>query len=626
MASISITKQWSYNGAHAQIKIVVPYTVTHTATSTQTRTTITIEGGDIQVSYPTSGSGTNLHYAMDARESDLRTGVYCTISCTAPTGTTETQLARFKIPAAGELWVIPTVSSGYWDRTHSAVEKTLRLGLSGTSVTDTSVTKTINVIAKPSYTVTYNANGGAGTVASQTKWHNEALTLRTNAFTRTNYSFKCWNSSTSDPQNSRYAGGASYTGNANITLYAIWNTSVVYNANGGTGAPQSQPKVFNQSLTLQPASANPTRTDFKFLNWNTLASPTTSAPGTTFQPGGTYTGNTYLILYAIWQRIYDSPRLTASAYRSDVNGNPEDEGTYLTVNTNWSIFNTSSEGTTNTATIYATCNNVTATATPSGLSGTTQIVVNANLDSETRYTATVILRDSVGGANRQTPVTLNISTAFYPIDILSGGRGIAFGGAATVQDRFEVFYENAKFNGKVLANEFQTNSQVTYISDCNNATNPLVTYYTDGNTTNRPSVASYNFIRIFGASGNNLLQLAGKMNSQEQTLYARGRNANGEWGSWARINRDLIWKYGSFNQTNLASGGTSVTTTFSFPDLSGYTRFVIGIRSLNTTVICTGWGIDENGYVTLWLWNRTSTAQTATVTFVAAYLSNGSSF
>lgn len=71
------------------------------------------------------------------------------------------------------------------------------------------------------YTVSYNANGGSGAPGNQTKTYGVALTLSSTKPTRTNYNFKGWGTSAGSTTVA-YAAGASYTANAAITLYAIW--------------------------------------------------------------------------------------------------------------------------------------------------------------------------------------------------------------------------------------------------------------------------------------------------------------------------------------------------------------------------------------------------------------------
>ena len=71
------------------------------------------------------------------------------------------------------------------------------------------------------YTVKYDANGGSGAPSKQTKTYGKTLTLSSTKPTRTNYTFKGWGTSKS-ATTVKYAAGASYTANAAITLYAIW--------------------------------------------------------------------------------------------------------------------------------------------------------------------------------------------------------------------------------------------------------------------------------------------------------------------------------------------------------------------------------------------------------------------
>lgn len=81
---------------------------------------------------------------------------------------------------------------------------------------------TVNVSAK-TYTVSYNANGGTGAPASQTKTHGTALTLSNTIPTRTGYTFLGWSTS-STATSATYSAGSNFTTNANTTLYAVWKS------------------------------------------------------------------------------------------------------------------------------------------------------------------------------------------------------------------------------------------------------------------------------------------------------------------------------------------------------------------------------------------------------------------
>lgn len=221
-------------------------------------------------------------------------------------------------------------SSRTYNRTHSA--QSIEVGVAihndgtytGWSTDDSYARTTVTVPAKPSYAVSFNANGGSGAPSGQTKWYGETLTLSSTKPTRTGYTFKNWNTK-SDGSGTSYAAGASYTANAALALYAQWaiNTwTVSYNANGGSSTPASQTKTYNVALTLRGAisrsnasatgykvtydanggscstsSATAARTTkYTFSKWNTKS----DGSGTAYAAGASYTGNAALTLYATW--------------------------------------------------------------------------------------------------------------------------------------------------------------------------------------------------------------------------------------------------------------------------------------------------------------------------------------
>jgi uncharacterized repeat protein (TIGR02543 family) len=76
------------------------------------------------------------------------------------------------------------------------------------------------------YTVSYNANGGSGAPASQTKTYGVTLKLSSTVPTRTNYNFLGWGTAAT-ATTAYYAPGANYTANSAVTLYAIWELAYV---------------------------------------------------------------------------------------------------------------------------------------------------------------------------------------------------------------------------------------------------------------------------------------------------------------------------------------------------------------------------------------------------------------
>ena len=86
------------------------------------------------------------------------------------------------------------------------------------------------------YTISYNANGGSNAPGDQSKIENKSISLSSSKPTRTGYTFVNWNTK-KDGSGTTYKAGASYNGNANLTLYAQWRINKVYiklNANGGS--------------------------------------------------------------------------------------------------------------------------------------------------------------------------------------------------------------------------------------------------------------------------------------------------------------------------------------------------------------------------------------------------------
>ena len=119
-------------------------------------------------------------------------------------------------PAFGATVTVKTV---YWTGT-AASGASVSVRSSNTSDYSSAATLTAPAYTTK-FTISYNANGGSGTTAAQTKTYATAITLRTNGFTRAGYAFSGWNTK-ADGTGTSYAAGASYTANASVTLYAKW--------------------------------------------------------------------------------------------------------------------------------------------------------------------------------------------------------------------------------------------------------------------------------------------------------------------------------------------------------------------------------------------------------------------
>lgn len=208
-------------------------------------------------------------------------------------------------------------------------------------------TKSYTVPALASYTISYNGNGStSGSVASQTKYYNTALTLRSNSYAKTGYRFAGWKWNNSG---SVIAAGASWNGaNAAGTMYAQWTANtytVQFNGNGATtGTMANQSFTYAQTQTLT-ANAFGRGAGWAFTGWNTQP----DGSGTSYSDAQsvsnlTATHGATVVLYAQWVLQYISPtvsNLTVLRYKVDPD-NPgqyiaDDEGTIMHVQFDWAV-------------------------------------------------------------------------------------------------------------------------------------------------------------------------------------------------------------------------------------------------------------------------------------------------
>jgi uncharacterized repeat protein (TIGR02543 family) len=148
----------------------------------------------------------------------------------------------------------------------------------------------------PSYfAVTFNANGGEGSMSSQSA--NGPTALNSVTFTRCGYEFEGWTTE-ADGSGSYYNDGDSYPFDADATMYAAWwadeahGATVSYFANGGSGSMTSQ-----CSTTATGLSSNSfTRAGYTFSGWNTAA----DGSGTSYSNGVSFTFGSDVSLYAQW--------------------------------------------------------------------------------------------------------------------------------------------------------------------------------------------------------------------------------------------------------------------------------------------------------------------------------------
>ena len=84
-------------------------------------------------------------------------------------------------------------------------------------------------LVKVNYSISYDMNGGNGSISNQTKNYGQELILSSTIPIRNDYKFIGWNTD-KNANSAQYQAGDKYTANSNATLYAIWAVNHNYTA------------------------------------------------------------------------------------------------------------------------------------------------------------------------------------------------------------------------------------------------------------------------------------------------------------------------------------------------------------------------------------------------------------
>ena len=196
--------------------------------------------------------------------------------------------------ASGDTYTIPAspfTRTGYtWFRWNTAADGSGTDYDPGDEITLTADT---TLYAIWGHVITFNANGGSGTMAALQVDEGDSVTLTTNAYTYGTYTYQRWNTA-ADHTGTDYADGASITPASDITLYAVWASVVSFNANGGSGSISPVTVLKGATLTLDPTGFS--RGSLTFRRWNTAS----DYSGTYYTPTATITPTGAMTLYAVW--------------------------------------------------------------------------------------------------------------------------------------------------------------------------------------------------------------------------------------------------------------------------------------------------------------------------------------
>lgn len=311
-----------------------------------------------------------------------------------------------------------------WSESSSATSASYSPG--GSITVTSSGTTTLYAVWKiNTYTVSYNANGGTGAPASQTKTYGQTLTLSATTPTRANasagsytvtynanggsvspasatavrttsYSFKNWNTASGGGGTS-YNPSGSYTTNAAATLYAQWNSSTT-----------------TAAITLP----TPTRTGYSCNGWYTAASGGTKVANA----GASYTPTGNITLYAQWTATVVAPTFTTQ---------PSSKSVYRGASTSLSVAATTSQGTI-TYQWQSSSNNSTWTNI-SGATGTSYTTPTTTVGTVYYRCVATATKDGVSKSTNSNSASVAVSATPTPsITTQPSSKSVSIGGTASL--------------------------------------------------------------------------------------------------------------------------------------------------------------------------------------------------
>ena len=245
-----------------------------------------------------------------------------------------------------------------------------------------------------------------------------------------------------------------------LSLPKITRTfTVSYNANGGTGAPASQTKTYGVNLTL--SSTIPTRAGYAFKGWATSSTGAVAYPA-----GGTYSDNSAVTLYAVWELLGNVRMESYSAIRCDESGNAADEGTWGKFTCTYILSGQGvNEGSVtgryraSDVSTWADITNIIQSEPHIKAEGVASLSVNAsclisNISQDNSYIIELTVTDNYGNTAIASDY---ISQAYFTMDFLAGGKGIGIGTTASCDESKHpngllTCGMDADFNGMVNVN------------------------------------------------------------------------------------------------------------------------------------------------------------------------------
>jgi uncharacterized repeat protein (TIGR02543 family) len=193
------------------------------------------------------------------------------------------------------------------------------LGSVGSDAADT-----VSATLLAQYVVTYNANGGTGSMSDAKSPYlaNDKVTVLPNSFSRSGYTFSGWNTAADGSGTTRKVGTTFTMPAADVTLYAQWtkngsssgtttNYTLTFEPNGGSAvAPITAP-----AGTVIPLNQTTTMSDYTFDGWYLDKALTVRAASVTL--------NSDMTVYAKWTKNNSGTGLEKSDHFAYIIGYPD---------------------------------------------------------------------------------------------------------------------------------------------------------------------------------------------------------------------------------------------------------------------------------------------------------------
>jgi uncharacterized repeat protein (TIGR02543 family) len=224
--------------------------------------------------------------------------------------------------------------AGYYDRTEGGTQYYNADGSSAKTWDKTEDSTLYAHWTANSYQVTFDANGGEGSMNAEDFTYGEAKALTQNTFTRTGYTFAGWattaNAGEAEHEDGKNVSNLTTEQNGTVNLYAVWKPvvyMVIFNSNGADGG-----NMENQTFTYDTAASlrgnGYTKTGYHFLGWAKTASAQVTYTDGASVNNLTATADDRITLYAVWEANTYTVRFNANGGTGD-----QIEGWYTTQKT-----------------------------------------------------------------------------------------------------------------------------------------------------------------------------------------------------------------------------------------------------------------------------------------------------